>query len=189
MPGNIRKSLLQFAFSGSYMKRWNDKLRFMELIEIDKQAHKMIVAWMLCRLEGDKRTLEDRQALEQQVVGGGIFDYLFRLGITDIKPPILYRIKENPAHYQRLAAWEIAESESHVRPLNEDFWERFKRYVMQPNASGQAARILNAAHHYASAWEFGLIHDLNESFDDELPDIGERFQEQLAEHRDLPGVP
>ena len=189
MPGNIRKSLLQFVFSGSYMKRWNDKLRFMELIEIDKQAHKMIVAWMLCRMTGEHITLEDRLALEEQVVEGGIFDYLFRLVITDIKPPILYRIKENPEHYQQLASWAIAEAEPHVRPLNEDFWERFKRYVMQPNASGLAARILNAAHHYASAWEFGLIRDLNESFDDELPDIGERFQEQLAEHRDLPGVP
>ena len=43
----IRKSLLQLMFSGSYMRRWNDKLRPVELYEIDKQAHKMIVAWML----------------------------------------------------------------------------------------------------------------------------------------------
>lgn len=41
----IRKSLLQLMFSGSYMRRWNDKLRPVELYEIDKQAHKMIVAW------------------------------------------------------------------------------------------------------------------------------------------------
>ena len=37
-------------FSGSYMRRWNDKLRPVELYEIDKQAHKMIVAWMLTLL-------------------------------------------------------------------------------------------------------------------------------------------
>ena len=43
----IRKSLLQLMFSGSCMRRWNDKLRPVELYEIDKQAHKMIVAWML----------------------------------------------------------------------------------------------------------------------------------------------
>ncbi len=40
MP-SIRKSLLQFVFSGAYMKRWNDKLRPVELMEVDKQAHKM----------------------------------------------------------------------------------------------------------------------------------------------------
>ena len=84
MATNIRKGLLQFVFSGAYMKRWNDKLRPMELIEIDKQAHKMIVAWMLCRLSGQGMTFENRLALEEEVVEGGIFDYLFRLIITDI---------------------------------------------------------------------------------------------------------
>lgn len=188
MPGNIRKSLLQFVFSGSYMKRWNDKLRYMELIEVDKQAHKMIVAWMLCRLAGERLSREDRLRLEEEVVEGGIFDYLFRLEITDIKPPILYRIKENPEHYQKLAAWAVGEAEPHVRPLDENFWERFKRYVMQPEATGLAARILATAHQYASAWEFSLVRHLNEPFDDELPDIELRFRQQLADNADLPGV-
>ena len=43
----IRKSLLELIFSGAFMKRWNDKLRPMELVEVDKQGHKMIVAWLL----------------------------------------------------------------------------------------------------------------------------------------------
>lgn len=188
MPGNIRKSLLQFVFSGTYMKRWNDKLRYMELIEVDKQAHKMIVAWMLCRLTGERLSREDALRLEEEVVEGGIFDYLFRLVITDIKPPILYRIKENPDHYQKLAAWAIGEAEPHVRPLDENFWERFKRYVMKPAAEGAAARILATAHQYASAWEFSMVRRLNEAFDDELPDIEARFRKQLADNADLPGV-
>ena len=44
---SIRKSLLQFIFSGADMRRWNDKLRHTELFELDKQAHKMIVAFLL----------------------------------------------------------------------------------------------------------------------------------------------
>lgn len=188
MPGNIRKSLLQFVFSGSYMKRWNDKLRYMELIEVDKQAHKMIVAWMLCRLSGERLPPEDRLALEEKVVEGGVFDYLFRLVITDIKPPILYRIMENPEDYQKLALWAVGEAEPHVRPLDEAFWERFKLHVMRPEGTGLAARILYAAHQYASAWEFSLVRHLNEPFDDELPDIEARFRKQLADNADLPGV-
>lgn len=43
MPA-IRKSLLQLIFSGAYLLRWNDKLRPVELLEIDKQAHKMLLA-------------------------------------------------------------------------------------------------------------------------------------------------
>lgn len=188
MPGSIRKSLLQFVFSGSYMKRWNDKLRHMELIEIDKQAHKMIVAWMLCRLAGRNKSYEERLALEEKVVEGGIFDYLFRLVITDIKPPILYRIKENPEHYRRLAAWAIGELEAHVRPLGEDFWERFVAYAVCPKHSGEAADILSAAHLFASAWEFRLIGGLNDAFDDEVPDIERSFKEQLASYSHLPGM-
>lgn len=190
MSGNLRKSLLQFVFSGSYMKRWNDKLRLMELIEIDKQAHKMIVAWLLCRLSGEGKTWNDRLALEEKVVEGGIFEYLFRLVITDIKPPILYRIKENPEHYQRLAAWAVTEVEPHLRPLNEDFWQRFRSHSMQhPKADEPAADILAAAHLYASVWEFRLLRRLNDEFDDELPEIDRSFQEQLASYAHLPGMP
>ena len=144
MPSNIRKSLLQFVFSGSYMKRWNDKLRYMELIEIDKQAHKMIVAWMLCRLSGRHLPPEERLALEEEVVEGGIFDYLFRLVITDIKPPILYRIKDNPEHYQRLAAWALAEAKPHVHPLDERCWERFARSGKEHCSGGDAERVFLA---------------------------------------------
>ena len=189
MTGNIRKGLLQFVFSGAYMKRWNDKLRPMEFIEIDKQAHKMITAWLLCRLASQNMTFEDRLALEEAVVEGGIFDYLFRLIITDIKPPILYRIKENPEHYQQLAKWAIAEVEPHLRPLNENFWERFTRSVMQAKPQGPAADILNAAHLYSSVWEFRLLQPHNQPFDDELADIERRFQEQLAGYASLPGMP
>jgi putative hydrolase of HD superfamily len=188
MPGNIRKSLLQFVFSGSYMKRWNDKLRPMELIEVDKQAHKMIIAWLLCQMAGRGKSREERQMLEEQVVEGGIFDYLFRLIITDIKPPILYRIKENPEHYQRLAAWAVAEVEPHLRPLSEAFWERFSRYIMWVKPQGAAADILAAAHQYASVWEFRLLRGLNEAFDDEMPEIDRKFRDELAGYSRLPGM-
>lgn len=188
MPSNIRKSLLQFVFSGSYMKRWNDKLRYMELIEIDKQAHKMIVAWMLCQLSGQNKPWEERLALEEEVVEGGIFDYLFRLVITDIKPPILYKIKDNDEHYQRLAKWALAEAKPHVHPLGPEFWERFSRHVGQPKPQGLAAEILAAAHAYASAWEFRLLRSLNDAFDDEMPEIDRSFNELLAARSHLPGM-
>ena len=188
MSTSIRKGLLQFIFSGAYMKRWNDKLRSMELIEIDKQAHKMIVAWMLCQLSSKDMSPEERLSLEEEVVEGGIFDYLFRLIITDIKPPILYRIKENPEHYRKLAEWAVEEAETHVRPLGEEFWERFLAYALEPKPLGRASRILGAAHQFASAWEFRLLAAINAPFDDEAGDITRSFEEQLRDYSDIPGV-
>ena len=58
-------------FSGSYMRRWNDKLRPVELYEIDKQAHKMIVAWMLTLLNSGGYSASDQLKLQQEVIERG----------------------------------------------------------------------------------------------------------------------
>ena len=53
------------------MRRWNDKLRPTNLCEVDKQGHKMIVAWLLCQLnKGRLATLEERLRLEHEVIRG-----------------------------------------------------------------------------------------------------------------------
>ena len=189
---SLRKSLLQFVFSGSSMRRWNDKLRPVELYEVDKQAHKMITAFLLYQLQCRSLGEEERLALGRQVIEGGLFDYFYRLVITDIKPPIFYRIKENQEQYAQLTSWVLAELEPRVRPLNEGFWQRLVEYHARPvretaEHPSTADRILRAAHLYASKWEFNLIRPLN-YFDEELRDIDASFTEQLLAMRDLDGV-
>ncbi len=190
---SIRKSLLQFIFAGSFMKRWNDKLRPVELLEVDKQAHKMIAAWMLYQHNSRSLDLEERLTLGQTVVEGGLFDYLYRLVITDIKPPIFYQIKSNPEHYRQLTEWVLAELEPKVQTLGQPFWDRLCAYfyaeiedpVFASNDVGR--RILNAAHLYASYWEFNLLKPIN-TFDDEFKEIDESFRMGLESHLDLEGV-
>lgn len=185
----IHKSLLQFIFSGTYMKRWNDKLRPKDLCEVDKQGHKMIVAWLLCQLNAGKAGgPEEKLRLEHDVIKGGIFDYFFRLVVTDIKPPVFYRIKANPEHFAKLAEWALAELAPHVKPLGEGFWREFSAHVRGERANRLAAEILDAAHHYASYWEFRLIRPLNDSFDDEMPEIDKSFRAQLEARKNLAGV-
>ena len=190
MPA-IRKSLLQFVFSGAYMKRWNDKLRPMELVEVDKQGHKMLVAWLLYTVAGKDMPLAERLALGEAIIEGGLFEYFYRLVITDIKPPVFYKIKENPAHYAQLSAWVSGELKSIVLPLSEAFWARFERWLarqINPSAQEDLARsILDAAHTYASYWEFGMIRPLNH-FDEEMDGIDRSFSERLASFSHIPGV-
>ena len=90
----IRKNLLQLIFSGAYLLRWNDKLRPVELLEIDKQAHKMLLACVLWHENSRDLPSAQRTALANAVIEGGLFDYFYRIIITDIKPPIFYKIKE-----------------------------------------------------------------------------------------------
>ncbi|MCF8104609.1 MAG: HD domain-containing protein [Desulfohalobiaceae bacterium] len=185
----IRKNLLQLVFSGSFMKRWNDKLRPVEFFEVDKQAQKMIVAWILYFLNQDRlssQALKDELALE--VIEGGIFEYLYRLVITDIKPPIFYQIRSNPSHYRQLTDWVFEQLEPRLQALGEGFWERFQDFCRRPDSDSLGKRILAAAHLYASQWEFSLIQGIN-PWDQELEEIERNFKHSLARFEDLNGVP
>ncbi len=184
---NLRKSLLQLIFSGSFMKRWNDKLRPKELLEVDKQAHKMIVAWMLLYLNTRNMDLDRRLEIGARVVEGGVFEYLYRLVITDIKPPVFYQIKANPAHYRQLTDWVLEQLKPRVECLGPEFWDALRQWLDHPEEGDLARRILDAAHSYASNWEFNLIRRAQDH-DDELEEIEESFQGQLETHRDLSGM-
>jgi putative hydrolase of HD superfamily len=186
MP-HVRKSLLQFVFSGSFMKRWNDKLRPMELLEVDKQAHKMIVAWLLYQINAEGLDERERLDLGATIVEGGLFEYFYRLVITDIKPPIFYQIKANADHYRRLTDWVLEQLEPRVQPLGQDFWDRLRAYLSRNQPTDLGSRILMAAHLYASNWEFNLIKGVN-PHDEEFQEIDESFRDGLAELSDIKGV-
>lgn len=186
---SIRKSLLQFIFSGADMRRWNDKLRPVELFELDKQAHKMITAFLLWQQNTLAMPEDEQRRIGLEIIEGGIFDYFYRLIITDIKPPVFYRIKANKEHYRELTAWTLNELEPRIRPLDEDFWQRLMAYHTRPaeESDSLADRILSAAHMYASRWEFSLIEPLN-GFDEEIKEIGPSFNRRLLALKDVEGV-
>jgi len=183
----IRKSLLQLVFSGAFMKRWNDRLRPMELMEVDKQAHKMIVAWMLLTRVTAGMGQAERLALMEETIEGGIFDYFYRLVITDIKPPVFYKIKANREDYQKLTQWVLPQLKPRLAPLGPEFWERMTTALMEPEEKTLARRILMAAHLHASYSEFRVLKPLNPN-DEEMPEIEESFQTRLRALTDIPGV-
>ncbi len=186
----IRKGLLQLFFSGFAMRRWNDKLRPVELFEIDKQAHKMIVAFLLTHINSTSLSASKRLELQEKVVERGIFDYLYRLIITDIKPPVFYKIRENASHFEELTTWVLSQLKPVVEPLDPSpggFWERLVAYHRHFVHNELADRILLAAHLYASEWEFSLIRPFN-LHDEETDCIARSFREQLDKLRDVRGL-
>lgn len=183
----IRKSLLQLIFSGAYLWRWNDKLRPVELSEIEKQAHKMIVACVLWHESSITLSEPEKVDLAIKIIEGALFDYFYRLIITDIKPPVFYRIKENPEHYRQLTAYALDRLEPVLSPIG-PFWQRMEQWHRgAPDGNALARRILSAAHLFASQWEFLLIRPHN-PFDDEMAGIARSFVTELDAFRDLPGM-
>ena len=178
----VRKSLLQLIFSGAYLLRWNDKLRPRDLLEIDKQGHKMIVATLLWDKMSRELSAEKRATLGRELIEGALFDYFYRLVVTDIKPPIFYQIKNNREQYKKLTEHVFRELQPTLVPLG-SFWERFKTWHTKPETHLTARRILDAAHMFASQWEFRLIEPMN-SFDQEMPAIAATFTKELNALRD-----
>ncbi len=51
----ITRSLIDLVFSASSMERWNDHPHPATFTELGKQAHKMIMAWVIYRYESEVR--------------------------------------------------------------------------------------------------------------------------------------
>ncbi len=177
----IRKALLLKIFDSANMQRWNDKIRPVELRELDKQSHKMIIAYFLGKFE------EGQQGFDWiEIIEGGIFEFLQRLVLTDLKPQIFYKIKDDGEKYARLNEWVYKELSSFISPLGEGFCERFQNYF----SSGEEninRRILEASHFYATKWEFDIIERADPG-GYEIGEIKENLKSVQEKYYDLKGI-
>ena len=177
----LRKPLLLKIFDAANMQRWNDKIRPVELRELDKQAHKMLIAYLIGKFEENEEGFDWIAVIE-----GGLFEFLQRLIVTDLKPQIFYKIKEDPKRYIQLNKWVYGQLEPMISPLGDDFCARFREYF----ADGQETlnkRILAAAHFYATKWEFDIIERTNPN-GYEIPEIKKSLQEKQERYYDLKGI-
>jgi putative hydrolase of HD superfamily len=177
----ITKALLETIYDSASMQRWNDKIRPVELRELDKQAHKMIIAYVMGKFEEANENFSWIDIIE-----GGIFEFLQRLILTDLKPQIFAEIKKDATKYERLNKWVFGQLQPIISCLNSPFCERFQNYFLDTTET-LAKKILSAAHFYATKWEFNIIERANPT-GYEIPDIKRRIEEQLEKHYDLDGV-
>ncbi len=177
----ISKDLILKLFNGATMQRWNDKIRPVELRELDKQAHKMCIAYFLGKFE---ETTAGFSWLE--VIEGGLFEFLQRLVITDLKPQIFNRIKEDRTRYNELNAWVFARLEPLISPLGKRLTERFRAYFSTTDDTINKM-ILGAAHFYATRWEFDIIERANPQ-GYEIPELKKYLVEKQERYYGLVGI-
>jgi putative hydrolase of HD superfamily len=177
----IERSFILEIFNAAAMQRWNDKIRPVEMKELDKQAHKMTIVYFLGKFEEQTKGFN-----WLEVVEGGLFEFLERLVITDLKPQIFNRIKEDRNKYRELNQWVFKKLEPIITPLGKDFIERFQHYFAK-NDNTINKRILNAAHFYATRWEFDIIERANPN-GYEIPAIKGFLQQKQERYYDLAGI-
>ncbi|MBE5039607.1 HD domain-containing protein [Ructibacterium gallinarum] len=147
----IRKSLIEFIFEAASIERWNDHIRPSRgFTELDKQSHKMICAYVLSKLAPEIDSF--------LLIEGGIFEFLHRLVLTDIKPPIFHRLMEEKG--TELNRWAIEQIQPDIQAVSGGFASRFERYFTDPAYAVAEKKVLEAAHYLATKWEFDIIYDM-----------------------------
>ncbi len=175
----IRKAFLTKIYDAANMQRWNDKIRPVELRELDKQAHKMIIAYVLGKLNEEERDFDWIKIIE-----GGIFEFLQRLVVTDIKPQIFHKIKGDPYKFEQLNNWVYKQLKPIISPIGNDFPERFIKYFSSPEDINR--RIVDAAHFLSTKWEFNIIEWANHG-DSEIDSIRRELAKRSEKFKDLNG--
>ncbi len=172
----VRKSLLITLYDAASMGRWNDQIKIVELTELAKQAHKMMIAFVLGRCEKDKIDWIE-------IIEAGFFEFLQRIVLTDLKPPLFHRIKKDKEKYDQLNEWVFKNIFPVIRPLGDEFCNRFKGYMFNSERS-TSRRIISAAHFYATKWEFDIIKRANPK-GHLIEDIERDIQDKQEQYYDL----
>ncbi len=176
----IRKPLLLKIYEAASMQRWNDQIRTIELTELDKQAHKMIVAYVLGKCEED---ISKKDIDWIEIIEAGLFEFLQRIVLTDLKPPLFHKIKENRDEYEKLNKWVYAKISPVISHLGRDFCKRFKNYLTGDRES-LSRSIVDAAHFYVTKWEFDIIRRGNPD-GYQIEEISENIRISQEKYNDL----
>lgn len=178
----IRKELLELLYEAASIQRWNDHIRPEHFTELDKQSHKMVYAFVLAKIEEADHSA---QINWPELIEGGLFEFLHRIVLTDIKPPVFYKLMAEKG--EQLNRWVLEKLKDRVSDLQVDFFAMMENYFLSAKQASLEKRILKAAHYLATNWEFKIIYRLNEGLYG-LEETRNAIANQIEEHYDLAGV-
>lgn len=171
----INTKLIEHIFKAASISRWNDYPRMANLVELDKQAHKFIIAYFIAKMEKDI----DMKAL----IEGGIFEFLSRVIVTDIRPDVYHQIIRQKK--DEVNAWVLSTIEPLLAEQGE-FLKRFENYL-QAHTYSKEKLILKAASYFATRWEFNIVYQTS-AFLNDIDEIKAKVEEELEDYYELIGA-
>ena len=174
----INPKLIEFIFQSSFIQRWNDYPRMIEFVELDKQAHKFIIAYFLAKLEKDV----DMSAL----IEAGIFEFLRRIVVTDIRPDVFRTILRKKK--RELNAWVIEILRDIISDIEDGaFLDRFVEYINNEEVYKRERFILKAASYISTRWEFSIIYQTG-GFLSDIEETKKEIEDEIEDYYELLGV-
>jgi putative hydrolase of HD superfamily len=174
----INPKIIDSIFSSASIQRWNDYPRMMELVELDKQAHKFIIAYFIAKLEKDVNYTH--------LIEAGIFEFLRRVVVTDIRPDVFRKaLKQKGAELNK---WVISKLKDSIKDIdNGNFLKKFEDYLADEDIYKKERFILKAASYLATRWEFNIVYQTS-SFLHDIDNVKKEVEEEIEDYYELIGV-
>lgn len=178
----LTKNFIEFLYEAAHIQRWNDHIRPGGFTELDKQAHKMMILYVLARHEEDDHgaKLDWRVLIE-----GGIFEFLHRNVLTDIKPPVFHELMR--VHGDKLNKWVFHELQRRIPDIDAAFMQNMEKYFSDNTENRLEKKLLRAAHYLATQWEFEKIYHFNQGIYG-IEETKQAIESEIEDHFDLAGV-
>lgn len=176
---NLNTSLLRKIFIAASIRRWNDQATPVEFVELDKQAHKIVIAYILAKIEEKEKNI---QIDWEKLIEYFCFEFFARVVLTDIKPPVFYTLQKT--YRNQLADFVINDMQEDLKAY--PFFEDMKQYLKNPPNCIEN-QILKAAHFYASKWEFDIIYHFA-PFMYDVQNIKNIIDKEVESHYHLSGI-
>ena len=184
----MEKKFAHKIFEGFSIHRWNDLIRPFDMVEMDKAAEKMVLAYIIGKFEENKGNKIDWI----WIIYASLFDLLKKIALCDIKAPIQQMLKkEYPEEYLRLNEWVLNQYKSLLS--DEKLFSKFTIFFGQnagsfsiPDELKTTVRVYRAAHKFSSIRELQMISVVNEK--ERLGSIDKELQAEIQPYLDLEGL-
>ena len=174
----INPRIIDYIFSSASIQRWNDYPRMVELVELDKQAHKFIIAYFIAKLEKDINFTH--------LIEAGIFEFLRRVVVTDIRPDVFRKALQKKS--KEINSWVISKLSPSIKDIdNGNFLQKFEEYLYNPEMYKKERFILKAASYLATKWEFSIVYQTSQFLND-IEDVKKSVDEEIEDYYELIGV-
>lgn len=178
----IQRKLVELLFNGFAIERWNDKLRPIDLIQIDKHAHKMMIAYCLAKYE-EQDEVEFKWI---DIIKGGVYELIRRNVISDIQSPVFKEISKNKELVKKLNYMIFKEVEAKFS--SDKLKDEFYQYMTNEDyLHPHSKKILDAAHIYSTYFEFIIVKNANPD-GYKIQYISKELENELEKFKDLRGI-
>ena len=174
----INPKIIEYIFSSASIQRWNDYPRMVDLVELDKQAHKFIIAYFIAKLEDDINFTH--------LIEAGISEFLRRVVVTDIRPDVFRKALQQKS--KEINTWVVGKLKSSIENIeNGNFLQKFEEFLNDPNMYKKERFILKAASYLSTKWEFSIVYQTSQFLSD-IEEVKKAVDAEIEDYYELIGV-